>query len=289
MQRDREAQALAGQDRRRADAHGGAAVVDERTAGVAGVEGGVRLHDVLDEPSRAGAQRAAERAHDAGGDRGLEAVRAPEGQHELAHAEPARVAARDRHEAGRVDAQDREVGVGVVADEARGPAAAVGQRDPDGGRSLHDVAVRQQEAVRRQGEAGAAALAAAAPGADRHVDDARGRALDGLHHRLRVRVERGRFRGVRRERRPHGALPLADGRDEASRLAGAQDRQREHLADAVRVEAGEERRRGRELLLARAQKYVAEQQPGACRRPVGLDRQHDEPRGLAEARAKVGR
>ena len=69
---DGEADALRGADDGRVDADDLGARVDERAAGVARVEGGVSLDDIVDEPAGSAAQRAAEAADNAGGDRLLE-------------------------------------------------------------------------------------------------------------------------------------------------------------------------------------------------------------------------
>ena len=70
--RDGEADALRGADDGGVHADDLAAGVDERAAGVAGIERGVGLEDVVDEPAGSAAQRAAEAADDAGGDGLLE-------------------------------------------------------------------------------------------------------------------------------------------------------------------------------------------------------------------------
>src|SRR5437899_2690642 len=64
--RDREADALGHRDDRRVDPDDLSTRVHERPAGVAGIERDVRLDDVFDQPATHAAQRASERAHDAG-------------------------------------------------------------------------------------------------------------------------------------------------------------------------------------------------------------------------------
>ena len=109
-----------GQDHGGVDADDLAAGVDQRAARVAGVERGVGLDHVVDQAAGARAERAAERADDAGGHRALEAERVADGDRELARrAAPAESPRRAAGRVGRVDAQDREVGVRVVADHAR--------------------------------------------------------------------------------------------------------------------------------------------------------------------------
>ena len=138
------------------------ALVDQRAAGVAGIERGVGLDDVLDQPPRSRAQRPAERAHHAGRDRVLEPVGIADRDHEL----PARSGCESpkvhRGEAGRADSQHRQVGVGIVADQVGPPRAAVGQRHVDLGRALDDMAVGEDQAVGGKHEPGAGARLRAA-------------------------------------------------------------------------------------------------------------------------------
>ena len=63
---DREADALRAHDDRGVDADHLAARVDERPAGIAGIEGRIGLDDVADQAAVLRAQRAADRADDAG-------------------------------------------------------------------------------------------------------------------------------------------------------------------------------------------------------------------------------
>ena len=88
------------------------AAVGERAAGVAGVEGGVRLDDVVDDAAgapRAGRERAAERGDDAGRDGAAEPVRVADRDHELAHAQLLGVAELRGDQAVALRAQQREV------------------------------------------------------------------------------------------------------------------------------------------------------------------------------------
>ena len=113
------------------DADDAAVAVDQRAAGVAGVERGVGLDDVVDDPrrlARAGRQRAAERGHDAGGDRAGEAVRVADRHDELADAQRGGVAELGRRVRLAVGAQHGEVGERVGPHHARLDLAAVGER-----------------------------------------------------------------------------------------------------------------------------------------------------------------
>src|SRR5271156_2991397 len=75
VDRDGEADSLRGQYDRGVDADYLAARVDQRSAGVTGIERGVGLNDVVDQAPRTRPERTAERAHHARGNGALEAVR----------------------------------------------------------------------------------------------------------------------------------------------------------------------------------------------------------------------
>ena len=167
---DREADALGGLDDGGVDADHLAARVDQRATGVARVERGVGLNHVFDQPTRAGLQRAAKGADDAGGDGRLEAVRVADGDGDLAGPDGLRVAQTRRAEVGRIQADDRQVGVRVVADERGADAAAVAERHVDLAGAVHDVAVGERKAVGREDEARAAALVSGLAAAGGHGD-----------------------------------------------------------------------------------------------------------------------
>ena len=99
---------------------------------------------------------------------------------------------------GGVDANDGEIGVRVLAQYVAACLVAVGKRHGDGRRAVHHVAVRDDEAVRREHEPGARpAPLAACPGSRGNADDRRSDALDCANDRLGVRVEQDAI--VRRE------------------------------------------------------------------------------------------
>ena len=91
----------------------------------------------------------------------LEAERIADGDHELAALELFGIAKRRRRQGHRfVDAQQREIGIGVVADEPRPQFLAVGRGDVNacgGTERAGDVTVGEDQAVRRQDDAGAGA------------------------------------------------------------------------------------------------------------------------------------
>src|ERR1051326_7807629 len=82
-----EADSLRGQNHRRVDTDDFPARVDERPAGIAGIQPGVGLDYIVDQPSRLRAKRAAQRAHDTRRDGALKAIRVADGDGELADAE----------------------------------------------------------------------------------------------------------------------------------------------------------------------------------------------------------
>ena len=157
VDRNREAQPLAAGDDRGVDADDSAGARDERSAGIAGIERRVGLDDMLDQASRPGAERPAERADHAARHGVLEAIRVPDRNRQLTWFERLRIAELDRGEIGRGDTDHGDVGVAVLADEIGGALTAVGERDVDRGRAVNDVAVREDEPVAREDKPGAAA------------------------------------------------------------------------------------------------------------------------------------
>ncbi len=142
--RDGKADALRRQDDRRVDADHLSPRVDQRAAGVARIERGVRLQDVVEQAPRAGPHRAAEAADDAGGDGVAESVRAADRDGDLPDAQAARVAEPAPAEIGRGDLEHGEVGIRIVADDFRARDAPIGQRDLDRRRTAGDVAVGER-------------------------------------------------------------------------------------------------------------------------------------------------
>ncbi len=191
VDRGGEADPLRHRDDRRVHADHLAAGIDERPARVAGVERGVGLDDVVDQPPAVRAQAAAERAHHAGGDRVLEAVRVADRDRELADAQAARRPERRGRKAARPDADHRDVGVRIIADDVRVVARAVREARADRFDPMDHVAVGQDQAVRGEHEPGAraAALAPAARLLDLEVGNGGPDALGGSNDRPGVGVE----------------------------------------------------------------------------------------------------
>ncbi len=151
--------AVAGNDER-VDADQFAVRVDQRSAGVAGVDGGVGLDEVA-RFARVVAVRVGpvERADDAARDRELEVAEgAAEGEHGLAGMQLRRVAPGDAGQVVRVDLDDGEVVELVDADQLGGKDAAVIEGDVDLHGAVDDVVVGEDVAVGREDDAAADAV-----------------------------------------------------------------------------------------------------------------------------------
>ena len=127
LMRDGKTEPLGRQNDRGVDADDFAERVDQRTAGVARIERGVGLNHVVDQPAGLGTKRAAERADDAGGDAVLKTVRIADGDGELADANLFRIAQRRRDQSAGGNANHREIGAGIVADDGGVEAPAIAQ------------------------------------------------------------------------------------------------------------------------------------------------------------------
>jgi hypothetical protein len=148
---DCKADALSAHDHRGVDADDLAVGRNERSAGIAGIERGVGLDQIVDEAAGARAQRTAERGHDTRRHRRFETERIADGDHQLAALQLLGIAERRRRQRHRfVDAQQREVGVGIIAHQPRAQILAVGGGHLDartGAGRVRDVAVGENEPV----------------------------------------------------------------------------------------------------------------------------------------------
>lgn len=121
---------------------------------------------------------------------------------DLAHAKFLRVAECGGDQARLIDANDREITSGVLADQGRRHMAAIGQSRRNPGGFMHDVAVGEDEAVGREDKSRSATLALARfSGArpfcclrNRDMHYGRADALDGSGDSGRVRVEQSPIR-----------------------------------------------------------------------------------------------
>src|SRR5690606_20063165 len=132
-----------------------AAQVEQRAARVARVHGDVGL-DERDEVFLR--QRAAFRAHDAGRHGALETERRPDRDHPFADLQAVRIADAHRRQPGRVDLQQRDVGLAVGAYHLRLELALVVQLDRDLFGRLDDVRIGEHVAVGADDEARAEGL-----------------------------------------------------------------------------------------------------------------------------------
>ena len=120
--RDRKADALRAHDHGGVDADHLAARGHERPARIAGIERGIGLDHVLDQAAGFRAQRTPERGNHAGGDRRFKAERIADRDHKLAALERLGIAElRGRQIARGAGAQEREIGVGIFAEQRAPP------------------------------------------------------------------------------------------------------------------------------------------------------------------------
>ena len=129
--------------------------VEERPAGIARVDRDVGLYE---RDVGAVGQRARLGADDTGGDGVVEAVRRADGHDPFADAHRIGIADPDHGQVGRIDLDDRDVGLRVGANDLRGEFALVGEPDEDLGSGAHHVGVGENQAVGAHDEAGSQAL-----------------------------------------------------------------------------------------------------------------------------------
>jgi len=119
----------------------------------------------------------------------LEAIRIADRDRKLPDAHRARGTQRHRRQPRGADADHRDVGVRVLADEIRVVGVPVGKARADGARAVHHVAIGEQQPVGREREARAAALAALHLHFE--VRHRRRDNLGGMHYRIRIGIEQG--------------------------------------------------------------------------------------------------
>ena len=129
--------------------------VDQRAAGIALVDCGVGLDEVLQRVDSK--VRSPQRRHDAHRDRLPDVERIADCQHDVADPQRLGSPKRDGGQVLQVHLKNRQIGVGIGTDQVRRHAPAVGQRHRDLVAGLHDVVVGQDVAVRRGDNAGAQA------------------------------------------------------------------------------------------------------------------------------------
>src|SRR5690606_9456716 len=147
-------------DDRGVDAEQPALRVDERTAGVALIDGGVGLDKVF-VAARVGenAEIVATRGRDDAHGHGLaDAERVAHRKHDVADPDAIAVADGDKWELARVHLDDGNVGLGVGADHFGLQFATVGQGNVDTVGSLDDVIIGEDVAVAGDDHTGSEAL-----------------------------------------------------------------------------------------------------------------------------------
>lgn len=143
-----EKQILRAHDNGGVDADDLGARTHERPARIAGIERGVRLDDVADQPAVLGAERAPDGTDDPGGHGRLEAERVADGDGDLARANVLRIAQQSRGQrVRRLTPEDREIGIGIAAEHTRAEPATIRQAERDIAGAIDDVIVGQDQPV----------------------------------------------------------------------------------------------------------------------------------------------
>ena len=121
---------------------------------------------------------------DAGGHRMMKAVRITDRDNQLTNPDGSRIAKLRRGKIRGGHPHDREIGVGVFADEGRRHAPPIRQRHVKGLGTMHNVAISKDEAVGGEDEAGAMPLLLTSAAAALHRHDRWANQLDRMHDRL---------------------------------------------------------------------------------------------------------
>src|SRR5436309_12413422 len=207
---DGKADALRRQYDRGVDADHLSARRHQRSPRITGIQRGIGLNHVIDQPTGRRSERASKRAHHSSSDRELEPVGVSDRDDQLSRSDRLGIALRSRDEVGRIDPDYRQVGIRIVTDQVRLKPPAIREGHLDFGGLLHDMTVRQDKAIRREDKTGpiAAHLTRAAwisrPTMSRlvvnfQIDDRRADLLRCGDYRLRIGIEklligRGRLR-----------------------------------------------------------------------------------------------
>ena len=201
----------------RVDADDFALGVEQRAAGVAGVDGGIGLDGVFDGHAAFGAAHGTDGADDAGGHGAAETEGIADGVDLLTDLEIARAGEDGGDEVRRVDLEKGEVVQAIFADDLSLVAMLVVGLDLDVSRVGDDVVVGEDVALLIENEAGALVLLGyeaheevEGDGAGGDVDDGGDDALvDGDVVHLRVRVL-GRGVSLGQRQRGAGSAETAD-------------------------------------------------------------------------------
>jgi hypothetical protein len=114
--------------------------IDERAAGIAEIDGGIGLNEILE--SRESELTAAGGAHDALRDGLTQAVGIADGEHDIAHSQCIRAAHGHDGQLVHGQMQNGNIRVGVLPDDGRVGDAAIGKLHSDGIRARDDVLIR---------------------------------------------------------------------------------------------------------------------------------------------------
>jgi len=156
---DCEANALGGQNDRGVDADYFSSGIDQRPAGIAGVQSGVGLDNIVDKPASVCPKRTPKRADHAGGNGALESVRIADRDGELSDANALGFAKAYGLQLRRKNPDHGQVSVGIIAGQMRVGPTPIRERDLDFIRTVNHVTVGQNKPVRGDYEPRSAALA----------------------------------------------------------------------------------------------------------------------------------
>src|SRR5208283_13801 len=138
---DCETDSLCRQNRRRVDSDDVATRVDERTAGISRIQGGIGLNDILNQPAGVGPERSAESADHSRGYGRLKSVWIANRNRDLARPQMLRISEGHGLQSGNIHANHSQIGCGIVADDMSGSPSGVGESHLDPRRVVHYMAV----------------------------------------------------------------------------------------------------------------------------------------------------
>ena len=121
--------------------------VDQRAAGIAGVDCGIGLDEILETIDAE--LIASERAHNSEGDGAAEAKRIADGENDVTDLNGFGRSERDRGQVVALRLDHGKIGFGIAAAHMRVHLAAVGQHDFDVVGAFYDVIARQDVALGR--------------------------------------------------------------------------------------------------------------------------------------------
>src|SRR4029077_13582693 len=122
------------------------------SAGVARIQSRVGLNDIVDQTTRLRVHRATKRADHSCGHAGLKSERITNRDHNLSDPQTLRVSQSDMDEIRRVDSNNCEIGIRIVAHKLGGIFPPVWQIDRNRTRIMNHMAVGKNKSVRRDEE-----------------------------------------------------------------------------------------------------------------------------------------